>query len=96
MNAVDGEEAKAGEERKILECVKKKFRSADFHTPKKEMPISRSYLGKQQQTSSFAPKLSVSVIDGKMHLEKTVPGVLINESGDLKDQLRAYKARTGL
>ena len=54
-------------------------------------PIVR---GKAAANVEFGAKLSVSVIDGKTYLDK-LSWDAYNESGDLKDQLRAYKARTG-
>jgi hypothetical protein len=54
-------------------------------------PIVR---GKAAANVEFGAKLSVSVIAGKVYLDK-LSWDAYNESGDLKAQAEAYKARTG-
>jgi hypothetical protein len=54
-------------------------------------PIVR---GKAAAKVEYGAKLSVSVIDGKTYLDK-LSWDAYNESGDLKDQLKEYKTRTG-
>jgi transposase, IS5 family len=54
-------------------------------------PIVR---GKAAVNTEFGAKISVSVIAGKVFLDK-LSWDAYNESGDLKNQAEAYKARTG-
>ena len=54
-------------------------------------PIVR---GKAAVNTEFGAKVSISVIAGKIHLDK-LSWDAFNECGDLKDQTEAYKARTG-